>query len=77
MLFAYLNIFVAAGLPETWQVISMKANCGGDTEATVHHEMLHAIGVHHEHVRPDRDDILDVDTSGVDESMAHNWAKVS
>ena len=55
----------------------MKANCGGDTEATVHHEMLHAIGVHHEHVRPDRDDILDVDTSGVDESMAHNWAKVS
>ena len=55
----------------------MKAGCGGNTESTVHHEMLHAIGVHHEHVRPDRDDLLVVDTSGVDPNKAHNWAKVS
>ena len=55
----------------------MKDSCGGNTESTVHHEMLHAIGVHHEHVRPDRDDLLVVDTSGVDPNKAHNWAKVS
>ena len=54
----------------------MALNCGGETESTVHHEMLHAIGVHHEHVRPDRDDVLNVDTSGVDPNMAHNWEKV-
>ena len=48
------------GAPETWQVIGLAANCGGDTEFTVHHEVLHALGVGHEHNRPDRDDYLKI-----------------
>ena len=48
------------GAPDTWQVIAMAADCGGATEATVHHEVLHALGVGHEHNRPDRDHYLNV-----------------
>ena len=42
------------GAPAGWQVIAMAENCGGGTAATVHHEVLHALGVGHEHNRPDR-----------------------
>lgn len=48
------------GAPKTWQVIAMAKSCGGSTEATVHHEVLHALGVGHEHNRPDRDDYLNI-----------------
>ena len=48
------------GAPETWQVIALAAVCGGETEATIHHEVLHALGVGHEHNRPDRDDYLNL-----------------
>ena len=42
------------GSPPGWQVIAMAENCGGGTAPTVHHEVLHALGVGHEHNRPDR-----------------------
>ena len=42
------------GAPAGWQVIAMAEDCGGGTAATVHHEVLHALGVGHEHNRPDR-----------------------
>ena len=42
------------GSPAGWQVIAMASDCGGGTAATVHHEVLHALGVGHEHNRPDR-----------------------
>ena len=48
------------GAPKTWQVIAMATDCGGGTESTVHHEVLHALGVGHEHNRPDRDDYLNI-----------------
>jgi len=34
---------------------------GCTNEGTAHHEMMHALGFKHEHVRPDRDDYLDLD----------------
>ena len=54
------SIYNDTGAPDTWQVIAMADNCGGGTEATVHHEVLHALGVGHEHNRPDRDDYLNM-----------------
>ena len=42
------------GSPPGWQIIAMAENCGGGTARTVHHEVLHALGVGHEHNRPDR-----------------------
>ena len=41
------------GAPATWQMIHLSASCGGNTEHTVHHEALHALGIGHEHNRPD------------------------
>ena len=54
------SIYNDTGAPDTWQVIAMAADCGGGTEGTVHHEVLHALGVGHEHNRPDRDDYLNL-----------------
>ena len=49
------------GAPDTWQVIAMANDtCRGNSESTVHHEVLHALGVAHEHNRPDRDDYLKI-----------------
>ena len=42
------------GSPPGWQMIAMAEECGGGTAPTVHHEVLHALGVGHEHNRPDR-----------------------
>ena len=42
------------GSPPGWQIIAMAEDCGGGTAPTVHHEVLHALGVGHEHNRPDR-----------------------
>ena len=50
------------GYPETWQVIALSENCAGTSQATVQHEILHALGIHHEHNRPDRDSFLVVNT---------------
>ena len=34
---------------------------GCTKQSTAQHEMMHALGFKHEHVRPDRDEYLDVD----------------
>lgn len=49
-----------SGAPPNWQPIGMSSNCGGDSPATVMHEVLHALGVGHEHNRPDRDNYLNM-----------------
>ena len=59
----------------TWQVISLDPDCDGSGEATVHHEVLHALGVHHEHVRPDRDTYISVNMDNTD-AGAHNFEKI-
>lgn len=45
-------------LPEGAQPIRLTENCGGLWGAL--HEMGHAVGLHHEHVRPDRDDYVEL-----------------
>ena len=62
------------GYPSTWQAIALSESCAGTSQATVQHEILHALGVHHEHNRPDRDDYLNVDTSAA--SSPHNFRKI-
>ena len=44
------------GAPSTWQIIRTGPNA--EIEAVLHHEVLHALGFHHEHNRPDRDQYL-------------------
>ena len=41
------------GAPSTWQIIITAR--GVKNEVVLHHEVLHALGLHHEHSRPDRD----------------------
>ena len=41
-----------------WQGITLSNNCAGTSMATIQHEVLHALGVMHEHSRPDRDTYL-------------------
>ena len=54
------------GAKDTWQVISLAAPCEGSSESTVHHEVLHALGVHHEQARPDRDEYIVVNLNNTD-----------
>ena len=45
------------GAKPEWQIISLDgAGCSGTSEATLQHEVMHALGFYHEHQRPDRDD---------------------
>ncbi|KAI6177646.1 Metalloendopeptidase [Aphelenchoides bicaudatus] len=45
------------------QPISYVQGCIDDTEGTLVHEVLHALGVGHEHQRPDRDSYVFIDSS--------------
>ncbi|CBY38065.1 unnamed protein product [Oikopleura dioica] len=51
------------GVPSGWQVIALAPGCTPDNPSTVQHEMLHALGVKHEHQRPDRDRFIVFDPS--------------
>ena len=62
------------GYPETWQVIALSESCAGTSQATVQHEILHALGIHHEHNRPDRDSFLVVNTDAA--SSPSNFRKM-
>ena len=62
------------GYPETWQAIALSDSCAGTSQATVQHELLHALGMHHEHNRPDRDDYLIVNTDVA--NSPSNWQKM-
>ena len=53
----------ATGAPEDYQVVALHSSCAGLSQATVEHEVLHALGVDHEHNRPDRDNYLNVNPS--------------
>ena len=43
---------------------------------TVQHEMLHALGFHHEQSRSDRDDWVKIHWLNIEEGHTHNFVKV-
>ena len=57
-------------------MISLDPDCAGESEGTVHHEVMHALGVHHEHVRADRDDYIDVFLDNTNAAVG-NFEKVA
>ncbi|XP_017270793.1 meprin A subunit beta isoform X2 [Kryptolebias marmoratus] len=56
------------------QDLSIGAGC--DSLATVEHEILHALGFHHEQSRYDRDDYVKIIFDNIKEENKHNFAKV-
>ena len=58
------------GAPSGWQLMSYgtmaQSSCSGGDEGTLMHEMLHALGVKHEHARPDRESFLNVNLDNTD-----------
>ncbi|KAM7395821.1 hypothetical protein PAMA_007213 [Pampus argenteus] len=55
------------------QNLSIGAGC--DTKAVVEHELLHALGFHHEQSRTDRDDYVQIWWDKIEEEHAHNFDK--
>ena len=53
------------GGPPAWQLMSYGdmagSSCRCDSQSTIMHEFMHAIGVKQEHARPDREEWLNVD----------------
>ena len=66
---AYIDSIEQYGAYSTWQMII--TNYGAEDQATLQHEVLHALGVIHEHSRPDRDQYLTVRN----EPFNHNYEK--
>lgn len=74
------------GAPSGWQIMSYGtmavSSCSGLDEGTLMHEMLHALGVKHEHARPDREQflIVDMDATEMDSQFtlidADEWIQV-
>ncbi|CAL8091376.1 unnamed protein product [Orchesella dallaii] len=44
---------------------------------TIMHEMIHALGFHHEQCRPDRDDFVTIQTQNIEPGKEHNFRKYS
>ncbi|XP_069488696.1 hatching enzyme 1.2-like [Ambystoma mexicanum] len=58
------------------QVVSLQRN-GCVYLGTAQHELLHALGFHHEQNRSDRDSFVDILLQNVTPGMEHNFRKVS
>ena len=39
------------------------------------HEIMHALGFYHEHMRPDRDDYVTINENNIKAAMIHNFKK--
>ena len=55
------------------QTISLGVGCY--SVGTILHEILHALGMHHEQNRPDRDDYVGIKIQNVKEGFEHNFLK--
>jgi hypothetical protein len=44
---------------------------------TIQHEIIHALGFHHEQVRPDRDDFVIVHEENISDGREKNFNKIS
>ena len=64
------------GAPTNWQVLALDDTCGGSSQATVEHEVLHAMGMNHEHNRPDRDDYIIVNQSAIGTDWESQFYKI-
>jgi len=53
------------------QKLSLGAGCGGAN--IIHHEFMHAIGFHHEQVRPDRNNHVIINWGNIQSSQCHNF----
>ncbi|XP_070763175.1 low choriolytic enzyme-like [Enoplosus armatus] len=77
----YLNFFSGSGCwsyvgrQTRGQPVSLRKNGCLYTD-TVQHEVLHALGFHHEHVRSDRDTYVSILTQNIQPGKEHNFVKV-
>ncbi|XP_062291288.1 high choriolytic enzyme 1-like [Scomber scombrus] len=79
--FTYLHFFSGTGC---WsflgrqigkQLVSLKKN-GCLHTSTVQHEVLHALGFHHEQVRSDRDDYVNINYNNIKFETQYNFWKI-
>ncbi|WP_162265119.1 M12 family metallopeptidase [Polycladidibacter stylochi] len=67
----------AIGMVGGVQLLELRPDCIGRGKRTVQHELLHALGVYHEHVRPDRNMHVTFHRENLDGSLEeHNFTKL-
>lgn len=64
---------IAREMEKTYQIINLGPGCVHSD--VVMHEMMHALGFHHEHARSDRDDYVAVQYQNIIEGAEANFAK--
>ena len=68
--FLFERCFSATGKKGGKQVLSLGKGC--QTKGVIIHELLHALGMMHEHCRPDRNQFIRINASNIKQSK-HGW----
>ena len=67
------SIYYPAGAPPSGQPVKLSLSCN---RGKIMHELGHALGFYHEHLRPDRDQYILINNASVKEGFQNKFVKL-